>query len=108
MLRPVNAAAPEYTSPLSTRYATQAMVANFDDRRRYELWRALWIALATAQRDLGLAITDEQIAARPSSRRRRGTTSWPTCITSESWSDLAPRRSSTSGRRAASSPTTPS
>jgi adenylosuccinate lyase len=68
MLRPVNAAAPEYTSPLSTRYATQAMVANFDDRRRYELWRALWIALATAQRDLGLAITDEQIAAMQAHR----------------------------------------
>lgn len=54
---------PEYRSPLGSRYATAAMVANFDDRRRIGLWRRLWIALATAQRELGLSITAEQIAA---------------------------------------------
>lgn len=56
-------AADDYRTPLATRYATPAMVANFADRRRVVLWRQLWIALATAQRDLGLAITGEQIAA---------------------------------------------
>jgi adenylosuccinate lyase len=62
MLRPVEAA-PDYRSPLATRYATAAMVANFADRRRYLLWRDLWIALATAQRELGLPIDAAQIDA---------------------------------------------
>ena len=56
-------APPEYSSPLATRYATAAMVANFADRRRYLLWRDLWIALATAQRELGLSIDSAQIDA---------------------------------------------
>jgi adenylosuccinate lyase len=50
-------------NPLATRYATPAMVANFADRRRIVLWRKLWIALASAQRDLGLEVTTEQIEA---------------------------------------------
>jgi len=54
---------PEYRSPLATRYATREMVANFDDRRRTVLWRRLWIALAEAERELGLPIQDAQIAA---------------------------------------------
>src|SRR5688500_7609743 len=62
MLRRVTAN-PEYSSPLATRYATRDMVANFDDRRRYVLWRRLWIALAEAQAELGLPIAPEQIAA---------------------------------------------
>ena len=49
-------------SPLSSRYASAAMRANFSDRRRFTTWRALWIALAEAERDLGLAIDAEQIA----------------------------------------------
>ncbi len=39
------------------------MVANFDDRRRYALWRDLWIALAESQRELGLPIEAQQIEA---------------------------------------------
>jgi adenylosuccinate lyase len=61
MLAPAMADA--YQSPLATRYATPAMVANFGDRRRVVLWRRLWIALATAQRDLGLPITQGQLDA---------------------------------------------
>jgi adenylosuccinate lyase len=53
----------DYESPLATRYATAPMVANFGDRRRVVLWRRLWIALAEAQRELGLPITTEQIEA---------------------------------------------
>ncbi len=53
----------EWRSPLQTRYATRAMVANFGDRRRVRLWRELWIALAEGQRELGLPIADEQIEA---------------------------------------------
>ena len=53
----------DYRSPLATRYATPAMVANFAERRRVVLWRRLWIALASAQRELGLSIAPEQIEA---------------------------------------------
>jgi adenylosuccinate lyase len=52
-----------YQSPLATRYATAAMVANFGDERRVLVWRDLWIALARAEQALGLPITDAQIAA---------------------------------------------
>jgi adenylosuccinate lyase len=53
----------EYRSPLTSRYATKAMVENFGERRRIRLWRELWIALADAERDLGLPIAVEQIEA---------------------------------------------
>jgi adenylosuccinate lyase len=52
----------QYSSPLGTRYASRAMRANFSDRTKFTTWRKLWIALAEAERELGLAITDEQIA----------------------------------------------
>ncbi|HFE47431.1 MAG TPA: adenylosuccinate lyase [Nannocystis exedens] len=52
---------PEYRSPLATRYATAAMVANFAERRRALLWRDLWIALAESERALGLPISAAQI-----------------------------------------------
>ena len=52
-----------YESPLATRYATAAMVANFGDERRVLLWRDLWIELARAEQALGLPITDAQIEA---------------------------------------------
>jgi len=51
-----------YRSPLGERYASRAMRGNFSERRKFLLWRELWIALAQAQKDLGLPITDEQIA----------------------------------------------
>ncbi len=54
--------AESYRSPLSTRYASAAMRANFSDLTRFRLWRRLWIALAKAQRELGLPIEAAQIA----------------------------------------------
>ncbi len=51
-----------WQSPLSTRYATEAMRANFSEQRKFTTWRRLWIALARAEQELGLAITDAQIA----------------------------------------------
>jgi adenylosuccinate lyase len=51
-----------YQSPLSTRYASEAMRANFSDRRRFTRWRQLWIALAECQQELGLPIREAQIA----------------------------------------------
>lgn len=50
-----------YNSPLASRYASEAMRRNFSDRRRFTLWRRLWLILARCQQKLGLAITDAQI-----------------------------------------------
>ncbi|MCP3918211.1 MAG: adenylosuccinate lyase [bacterium] len=50
-----------YTSPLSSRYASEAMRFNFSDTKKFTTWRRLWIALAEAEQELGLAITDEQL-----------------------------------------------
>ena len=51
-----------YTSPLSSRYASNDMQAVFSTDKKFRTWRKLWIALAETQQELGLAITDEQIA----------------------------------------------
>ena len=51
-----------YENPLITRYASVEMARNFSDDTRFGLWRKLWIALAESEKELGLAITDEQIA----------------------------------------------
>lgn len=51
-----------YENPLITRYASQEMAAVFSDDRRFRLWRKLWIALAESEKELGLPITDAQIA----------------------------------------------
>ena len=53
----------EYVSPLSTRYASQAMRTLFGERRRIETWRTVWIWLAEAQRELGLAVSETQLQA---------------------------------------------
>jgi adenylosuccinate lyase len=50
-----------YENPLITRYASAEMAAIFGDARRFGLWRRLWVALAEAERELGLAISQEQI-----------------------------------------------
>lgn len=51
-----------YASPLAERYASRAMVALWSPRTRHGLWRRLWLALARAQRDLGVAISAEALA----------------------------------------------
>jgi len=52
----------EYVNPLGTRYASKPMLRLFSDDRKFGTWRRLWLALARAEKELGLAITDEQIA----------------------------------------------
>ena len=52
----------EYSSPLVTRYAGGEMRRLFSPRTRVESWRRLWIWLAEAEQELGLEITDQQIA----------------------------------------------
>ncbi|MBC7895986.1 MAG: adenylosuccinate lyase [Cytophagaceae bacterium] len=51
-----------YSSPLSERYASNAMLALWSPQRRYGLWRQLWLALAECERDLGVPIPAEAIA----------------------------------------------
>ncbi|MFO7296449.1 MAG: lyase family protein, partial [Clostridia bacterium] len=50
-----------YQNPLVTRYASKEMLENFSDDKKFRTWRRLWIALAEAQKELGLNITQEQI-----------------------------------------------
>jgi adenylosuccinate lyase len=50
-----------YTSPLAERYASRAMLELWSPRVRYGLWRQLWLALAEAQRQLGVDIPDDAI-----------------------------------------------
>ena len=51
-----------YQSPLTSRYASQEMAWNFSDDKKFQTWRRLWIALARAEQELGLEISDAQIA----------------------------------------------
>lgn len=50
-----------YISPLSTRYASKDMQYLFSNNNKFRTWRKLWIALAEAEQEAGLDITDEQI-----------------------------------------------
>lgn len=50
-----------YQNPLITRYASKEMSENFSDIKRFGLWRKLWIALAEAEKELGLNIRQDQI-----------------------------------------------
>jgi len=50
-----------YDSPLGTRYASREMRFNFSDTKKFTTWRRLWIALAEAERELGLDIAEEQL-----------------------------------------------
>ncbi|MGN0487520.1 MAG: adenylosuccinate lyase [Acutalibacteraceae bacterium] len=52
----------KYISPFSTRYASDEMQHIFSENFKFRCWRRLWIALAKAEKELGLDITDEQIA----------------------------------------------
>jgi adenylosuccinate lyase len=51
-----------YTSPLGTRYGSREMQELFGERRRIGLWRRLWIALAEAERELGVPIPETALA----------------------------------------------
>ncbi len=52
----------KYISPFSARYASEEMQHIFSESFKFRTWRKLWIALAKAEKKLGLDITDEQIA----------------------------------------------
>ncbi len=50
-----------YRSPLENRYASPQLRAIWSPQRKFSTWRRLWLALAEAQRELGLDITAAQI-----------------------------------------------
>lgn len=51
-----------YSSPLAERYASDAMLRTWSPQLRHGLWRRLWLALAEAQRALGVPIPDAALA----------------------------------------------
>src|SRR5690606_28511455 len=50
-----------YENPLLTRYASAEMAGIWSAQTKHGLWRRLWVALAEAERELGLDIKSEQI-----------------------------------------------
>ena len=50
-----------YSSPLSERYASRAMLELWSPQTRHGLWRRLWLALAEAEHRLGVPIPDEAL-----------------------------------------------
>ncbi len=50
-----------YESPFNSRYASKEMLEIFSPDMKFKTWRRLWIALAEAEKELGLNITAGQI-----------------------------------------------
>lgn len=50
-----------YESPLSSRYASDEMQFIFSPDKKFSTWRRLWVALARAEMELGLPVTQEQV-----------------------------------------------
>ena len=80
-----------YESPLCSRYASEKMLYIFSPDFKFSTWRRLWCALAESEKELGLPITDEQIAEmkahltdidydRAASYEACGMTSWRICV----------------------------
>ena len=51
-----------YESPLSSRYASDEMQYIFSPDKKFTTWHRLWVALARAEMELGLPVTEEQVA----------------------------------------------
>ena len=52
----------QYSNPLISRYASREMSRLWSPQSIHSTWRRLWVALAESEQELGLSITDEQIA----------------------------------------------
>ncbi|MGL4606442.1 MAG: adenylosuccinate lyase [Eubacteriaceae bacterium] len=50
-----------YENPLIERYSSKEILEIFSSDNKFQTWRKLWVALAEAEKELGLNITDEQI-----------------------------------------------
>lgn len=51
-----------YQNPLCSRYSSKEMQSIFSNDTKFTTWRRLWIALAKSEQELGINITDAQIA----------------------------------------------
>lgn len=51
----------QYNSPLTKRYSSEEMSYIFSEEFKFKTWRQLWLALAEAESELGLPITEEQL-----------------------------------------------
>lgn len=51
-----------YENPLIARYASPEMSRIWGDQQKFSTWRRLWIALAKSEQELGIEISDQQIA----------------------------------------------
>lgn len=51
----------KYKSPLAERNASEEMQKLFSPQMKFSTWRRLWLALAEAEKELGLDISDEAI-----------------------------------------------
>jgi adenylosuccinate lyase len=52
-----------YQNPLVTRYASREMARLWSSQTKFSTWRKLWVALAEAERALGLTISQAQVEA---------------------------------------------
>ncbi len=50
-----------YENPLISRYASRAMATLWGDQKKFSTWRKLWVALAEAEAELGMAISETQL-----------------------------------------------
>lgn len=50
-----------YESPFCTRYASKEMQHIFSPDMKFKTWRKLWVALARAEHNLGLPVSEEQV-----------------------------------------------
>jgi len=50
-----------YENPLISRYASAEMARLWGEQRKFSTWRRLWVALAEAERELGLPVSEAQI-----------------------------------------------
>jgi adenylosuccinate lyase len=51
-----------YENPLISRYASREMARLWSEQRKFSTWRQMWLWLAEAEQELGLPITNEQLA----------------------------------------------
>lgn len=51
----------QYQNPLTSRYASLQMSQLWGDTRKFQTWRRLWIALAEAEAEMGLEISEQQL-----------------------------------------------
>ncbi|ERT68449.1 MAG: adenylosuccinate lyase [Cetobacterium somerae] len=51
-----------YSNPLAERYSSKEMLEIFSPKFKFSTWRKLWYVLAETEKELGLDITEEQLA----------------------------------------------